>query len=170
MMVFENEIARIVDNLPPLVDANNNSFPIKFMYGNADHLAEYLTLAKRGSFPLIWLVVSEDIHNTEDEIKVTRNNARLIFLSETQAKAELNPYQWQNDFDKVLQPILDNFIKAMQVVRRADMNFKTLQVERTPRYSMNEIDKDLIYICNAITLTADITFYNRYCFNPVIFK
>jgi len=170
MMVFENEIAKIVDLLPALTDQAGNSFAIKFQYGNQADLAEYLTKAGKQSFPLIWLVNSEDVHSEEGEKLVTRNNAQLIFLSETQVTAEMNPYQWMNDFDKILQPIVDNFIKVMQNSVRGEFDFTEFTSQRVPRYHMGTQQKDLVYICNAITLSANITFYYNRCLRTNIFK
>lgn len=157
MIVFEKELARLVDVLPELTDANSNTYEIKFDWGSAEVLAQYLTLKGKLSFPLIWSEIQEDVNNLR-EPSVTRNNASIIIMSETQCPNEFNPYQYNYDFDLILQPIADNLIIALENSGISRINTQNIRTKRVPRYSMREVDKSLVYICNAIVITADITF------------
>ena len=156
MIIFEDQLARIVEILPPLT-SGSLSQSIKFGWGTEEVLTKYLTLSGKASFPLIWLVEAKD-KNDEREPSVTRN-ARIIFLYESQAPNEFNPYQHENDYKVILQPILDNFLIALNqsmISRYDDKNFRT---KRVKNYSMREeTKKSLVFICNAIVLEATITF------------
>ena len=155
MIVFEDQLARIVEVLPtPII--NEIEKPIFFNWGTETVLANYLTLAGEDAFPLIWLEENED-NNDLREPNVKRNS-RIIILYQSQVPSEFNPYQHEYDYKIILQPILDNLLKALSqsgISRYGDNNFRT---QRVKNYSMKEIDKSLVYVCNAIILNAEITF------------
>ena len=156
MIVFEDDLARVVEILPNVVIGDQTA-SINFGWGTEAILSEYLVLKGRLSFPLIWLVEDEDVNN-EREPSVTRN-AQIVIIHESQAPYEFNPYQHQYDYNVILQPICDNLITALKqsgISRFDDTNYKT---KRVKNYSFREDEKvSLVYICNAIVLDADITF------------
>jgi hypothetical protein len=155
MIVFEDQLARIVEVLPS-VTVGTVTKSIKFDWGTETVLANYLTLAGTDAFPLIWLEEGED-NNDLREPNVKRN-ARIIILHQSQQPEQFNPYQHEYDYKIILQPILDNLLKALSqsgISRYSDNNFRT---QRVKNYSMKEIDKSLVYVCNAIVFNAEITF------------
>ena len=169
MIVFENELARLVEVLPPIVDANSNSFAINYNWGTAEVLAEYLTLNGKLSFPLIWLEVGEDTNDLREPS--VKRNANIIILSETQAPSEFNPYQYQYDFNVVLQPIADNLIIALENSGISRIDTTNIKTKRITKYAMREVDKSLVFICNAIVINADITFSGlSSCLNQIQFN
>jgi hypothetical protein len=159
MIVFEEQLGRLVEVLPAITDANDNDYPINYNWGTANVLTEYLTLNQKRSFPLIWLEDGEDNHNVYGGT-VTRN-ARIVILNETQAPSEFNPYQYQYDFSLILQPIADNLLTALQNSGISNYKQDSVKTQRITKYSMREVDKSLVYICNAIVLKAEITFNNH---------
>lgn len=161
MIVFEDELARIVDILPKLVDAKNNEFSIKFNWGSENILAKYLSLNKKNSFPLIWLEEGEDTHNIVSNTSQTvSRNARIIILSETKAPSEFNPYQYQYDFKLILQPIADNLLIALQNSGISHIDPSSVRTQRITKYAMRQENKSLLFICNAIVINVNITFNN----------
>jgi hypothetical protein len=168
MIVFEDELARIVEMLPAPV-INEIEKPIFFNWGTETILANYLTLAGNQNFPLIWLVEGTDNNNLR-EPSVTRN-AKIVILYESQAPSEFNPYQHEYDYKLILQPICDNLLKALSesgISRYKNNDFKT---QRVKNYSMRQVDDSLVYICNAIVLDAEITFSGvSSCINQNIFN
>jgi len=155
MIVFEDELARVVEILPNVVIGDQTA-PINFGWGTEAILSEYLVLKGRLSFPLIWLVEDEDTNN-EREPSVTRN-AQIVIIHESQAPYEFNPYQHAYDYKLILQPILDNLLIALRlsgISRYDDTSFRTRRVKK---YSMRSEDENLQFICNAIVLNAEITF------------
>lgn len=170
MIIFETELERLIDVLPQITDANSNTFSINFDYGSPEVLAKYLSLKGKLSFPLIWSEIQEDTNNLR-EPSVTRNNARIIIMNETQAPDEFNPYQYKYDFDLILQPIADNLLIALENSGISRINTQNIRTQRIPNYSMREIEKSLVYICNAIVITADITFTGlTSCLNQIQFN
>lgn len=158
MIVFEEQLGRLVEVLPSITDANDNVFPINYNWGTEEILNQYLKLNGKLSFPLIWLETGEDTNDLREQS--VKRQANIIILNESQAPQEFNPYQYQYDFSLVLQPIADNLIKALEqsgISRFDDRNIKT---KRVTKYSMRENDKSLIFICNAIVINAEITFSN----------
>ena len=166
MIIFEDELARIVETLPKS-NINGTELQINFGWGVETELAKYLTLKGKLSFPLIWLVEGEDDNNLR-EPSVKRNNARIVILYESQAPNEFNHYQHEWDYKVVLQPILDNLLIALEnsyISMYDDSNFRT---QRVKKYSMRSENESLVYVCNAIVLNADITFYGNKCLNQSI--
>ena len=154
MIVFEDELARIIEVLPKIVDSNSAEFPINFNWGTEEVLAKYLTLNGKLSFPLIWLVENDDVNDLREPS--VKRNSRLVILNESQAPDEFNPYQHEYDYKVILQPILDNLLKALNesgISRYDDRNFKTRRVKN---YASRQ-DETLVFICNAIVLDAEIT-------------
>lgn len=155
MIVFEDQLARLVEVLPSITVGSISS-SIKFDWGTETVLANYLTLNGKLSFPLIWLVEGQD-KNDLREPSVQRN-ARIVILHESQAPTEFNPYQHQYDYKLILQPICDNLLKAFQQSGISRINDNNFNSQRVKNYSMREVDKSLVYVCNAIVLDIDLTF------------
>lgn len=169
MIVFENELGRLIEVLPPITDAKAKVFPIKYNWGTAEVLTEYLLLNQKLSFPLIWLEVGEDTNNLREPN--VKRNANIIILSETQAPNEFNPYQYQYDFDLILQPIADNLINALENSGISRIDTTNIKTKRITKYSMREVDASLVYICNAIVISAEITFSRvSSCINTIQFN
>ncbi len=168
MMVFEDQLARLVEVLPQIT-SGDLSQKINFGWGTESVLAKYLVLKGRLSFPLIWLVENVDTNNLR-EPNVSRD-AKIVILYESQAPDELNPYQHEFDYKVILQPICDNLITALKqsgISRFDDSDFRT---QRVKNYSMRKEDESIIYICNAIVFEAKITFSGiSSCLNEIDFN
>jgi hypothetical protein len=156
MIIFEDQLARIIEVLPPLTSGGLTQ-QINFGWGTKEVLTQYLTQKGKLSFPLIWLEEGADVNDLREPS--VKRNARINIIYESQAPAEFNPYQHEYDFKLILQPILDNLLLALQqsgISRYSDGNFTT---QRVKKFSMREeINKNLVFICNAIVLDAEITF------------
>ena len=164
MIVFEEQVERLVNVMPPLVDANSISHKICYDWGTVDVLNKFLLQATTETpYPLIWLVPSKDTNDLR-EPSVTRR-ARLIFATLSYNSDQFNRFQYQNDFKEILQPTVNNFLKALSqsgISRYDDTSFET---ERIPNYSVlyreDSEDKSKtaqIAVWNAIVLDATITF------------
>lgn len=154
MIVFEDLLAKIVGDLPN-VQVGNQSASINFNWGTEEVLFKYLALKKKLSFPLIWLVEGQDtISLTENTAKRT---TKIVILHESQAPQEFNTYQHEYDFKLILQPILDNLLKAFTQSGISRYDKTNIKVQRIKNYSMQEVNKSLTYVCNAIVLDLDLT-------------
>lgn len=156
MIIFEDELLRLVEVLPA-VTVGSQTTNVKFNWGTEEVLAKYLTMNGETSFPLIWLVEGKDT-NDEKEPSVTRQNAKIVILHMSQAPEEFNQYQHEYDYNLILQPILNNLISAIKRGGIARFNYKDFKTQRVKNYSMKEVEKSLVYVCNAIVFESDITF------------
>jgi hypothetical protein len=163
MIVFETSIDAIVNVLPKSVDAKDTERSIQFGWGTIEELNKYLLLpSNRSKYPLIWLTTGKDKNNLR-EPNVTRR-ARLIFATRSANSSELNRYQFRNDFDVILQPVLDNFLYALSNSGISMYDNTDFETERLPNYSVvyrqdneDKTKSNQIAIWNAITLDATIT-------------
>lgn len=158
MIVFEEQLGRLVEVLPSITDANSNLYTINYNWGTEEILNQYLKLNGKLSFPLIWLETGEDTNDLREEN--VKRQANIIILNESQAPQEFNPYQYQYDFSLVLQPIANNLIQALEQSGISRFDDRNIRTKRVTKYSMRENDKSLIFICNAIVINAEITFSN----------
>ena len=155
MIVFEDQLARIVEVLPtPTI--NEIEKPIFFNWGTETRLAEYLTLSRGENFPLIWLAEGQDTNDLR-EPSVTRN-ARIVILYQSQCPNEFNPYQHEWDYNIILQPIADNLMTALTQSGISRYDDKSVKVQRVKNYAMNTTEDSLVFICNAIVIDIDLTF------------
>ena len=156
MIIFEDQLARIVQVLPPLTNGAITQ-KINFGWGTEEVLTKYLTMAGKLSFPLIWLAEGEDTNDLREPS--VKRNARIIILYESQAPSEFNAYQHEYDYNVILQPILDNLLIALTQSGISRYDNTTFKTRRVKNYSMRENESDsLVFICNAIVLNSDITF------------
>jgi len=166
MIVFEEQLERIVNILPSITDATSVVFPMNYNWGTIEVLNKFLLLpSEQSKYPLIWLVTGSD-RNDKREPSVTRKS-RIIIATRSLNVNELNPFQYQNDFKVILQPIADNLLKALQLSGISRYDDRDFTSERVPNYSVtyreNQDDKtktNQIDIWNAIVLDIDLTFYN----------
>jgi hypothetical protein len=83
---------------------------------------------------------------------------------------ELNPYQYQNDFKVILQPIVDNLLNFISISQISRYNKEDVKTERKPNYSVtyrkdneNKTEIGQIDVWNAIILDVEISFFNIGC-------
>ena len=155
MIIFEDRLAELVGTMPQL-SLNDIDYQINFDWGTEEVLAKYLILNEKRSFPLIWLVESQDINNLREPS--VKRNARLVILNESLQPDQFNSYFHEFDYNKVLQPILDNLLIGLKQSGFSRIDDKVLKTQRVKNYSTRNQDESLIYICNAIVLDAEITF------------
>jgi len=166
MIVFEEQLERIVNVLPSITDANSVDFPMNYNWGTDEVLNKFLLLpSSQSKYPLIWLVNGKDTNN-DREPSVTRN-ARIVIATRSLNVNELNPFQYQNDFKVILQPIADNLLRALAVSGISRYDDTKVQSERVPNYSITYRDDSTdktktnqIDIWNAIVLDLELTFYS----------
>ena len=176
MIIFEDQLARIIEVLPPLT-SGALSQTINFGWGTKEVLTQYLTQKGKLSFPLIWLEEGSDVNDLREPS--VKRNARINIIYESQAPAEFNPYQHEYDFKQILQPIVDNFLIAIRSSQISDLvDTRNVNTYRHKGYLAN-YTKDTVpktrnvgtYICNAIQLDAEIVFRNvERCVPTIIFN
>jgi len=108
-MVFEDEFARIVDELPSLTIGGVTK-SINFNWGTETVLANYLTLAGTDAFPLIWCVEGEDTNDLREPS--VKRNARIVILHQSnQQEAQNYPLVFvleHKPYRKYLKPLANS--------------------------------------------------------------
>ena len=166
MISFEEKTRELVKQLPTHVDGNG-TFPIRYDWGTLDVLNKFLLLKENVSkYPLIWLVT--DKREIDLVQKTTQSRARFVIATRSDKVDEFNEFQYITDFQKVLNPVYDNFIKMFQSSGISNIEDETISIELKPNFSFNSKD-GLITIWNAIVVEATITIYGNRCINTIIF-
>ena len=170
MIVFETKLAEILDQLPLLTDANNNTFKPRFNWGTQDVLNKFITLQENISkYPLIWLVNGIDNLNTTKDV-ATRNNFRLILAKNSDEPNEFNDFQFQTDYDLMLNPLLENVIKAFERSGVSKIIDNAYTVERLPNYSEVTDENKTLAIWNAIVFNCSLELRGDRCIKQIKFN
>lgn len=166
MISFEEKTRELVKQLPPHADGNG-TFPIRYDWGTLDVLNKFLLLKENVSkYPLIWLVTDKrDIDLVQ---KTTQSRARFVIATRSNKVDEFNEFQYVTDFQKVLNPVYDNFIKMFQRSGISYIENETISVELKPNFSFTD-NKGLITIWNAIVVEATISIQGDRCINIIKF-
>jgi hypothetical protein len=166
MIVFEEQLERIVNILPSITDATSVVFPMNFGDGTIEELNKFLLLpSSQSKYPLIWLAIGKNQHD-EREPSVTRQ-ARIIIATRSLNSNEFNSFQRKNDLDVILMPIANNLLKALQLSGISRYNDRNFTSEFLPNYSVtyreeheDKTKAQQIDVWNALQLDLNITFYN----------
>jgi hypothetical protein len=136
MIVFEEKIGEILDLLPSITDANGGSFKPFFNWGTQDVLNKYLALPKTQEvYPLIWLVTGVDEGKTNNTSII--RDTRLILAMHSDKQDYFNPEIYKTDFKVVLNPLLENVIKALEKSGISEIQDLKYKIERMPNYSVS---------------------------------
>lgn len=157
MIVFEEELGRIIKKIPPFVDAKSKSFDIVYGWGTIEVLNKKLALPESVSkYPLIWLGTDEEDTHDLRQPTVTRN-AYIVIATRSLSVNEFPDYQYQNDFKVILQPILDSLISELRGDMFTTLTLETIKTSRKPNYSFTK-NQGITDVWNAIVFKAEIRF------------
>jgi len=135
MIVFEEKLGEILDLLPGIIDANGNTFKPFFNWGTQDILNKYLTLPKnQDTYPLIWLVPASDEAKTNNTSVV--RDVELILAMHSDKQDYFNPEIYQTDYKVVLNPLLENVIKALEKSGVSEVQDLKYKYDKHPNYSV----------------------------------
>lgn len=112
MIIPEDILTEIFSQLPPYIDSNSKSFPIKFEWGDQPDLLKFLRTISGNKYPLIWLVSGEE--TVQRYAHTLRRRCRLILAKDSKNVESRNPTVWKKEFDTCLNPLLKNVIKALE--------------------------------------------------------
>lgn len=161
----ETALASIFEQLPPVYDALNNEFKVKFNWGTQDVLNKYIALPESTSkYPLIWLVNGENEANTANS-RVNRT-IRLILAKNSDFPEQFNDFQYQTDYRVVLTPLLKNVLKVLERsgISRITGNFT---YDYLPNYSETEGKTKTLGYWNAIVLDVPIELHGQRCLRTI---
>lgn len=112
MIITETILKDIFTQLPPYIDSNSKSFPIRFEWGDQPDLLLFLKTIKGNKYPLIWLVNGDQVPDRYAH-NLTRK-CRLIIAKDSNHVTNRNPTVWDTEFKDCLNPILENVYKALE--------------------------------------------------------
>lgn len=112
MIVTETVLKEIFSQLPPYIDGNNKSFPIKYEWGDQADLILFLNQIKGNKYPLIWLVSGDERPDIVTH-SLTRR-CRFILAKDSKHVTNRNPTVWDTEFKECLNPLLENVLKALE--------------------------------------------------------
>ena len=168
MITFEETCGRLVDALPMHTDVTGKDFKVHYNWGTQEVLNKYLKTYKNAMYPLIWLVNSKKKENVQT--KRISSNATFVIATKSYAKEEFNPYQFQNDFLKTLNPVKDNLLKILRGSGISQLLDEEFTIEFRPNYSFEDDKGTLIDIWNAIVLRVELEIRTDYtCINKLKF-
>ena len=168
MITFEETLGRFVDLFPPLTDANTNDFKIHYNWGTQEVLNKYLKMYKDAVYPLVWLINSTNTEN--EQTKRINRSARIVIATKSNAVNEFNPYQYQNDFLNILNPVKKNLLKAIRASGISQLTNENYKYSFIPNYSYEDSEGTLIDVWNAIVIDLEVEFRTDYtCINAIKF-
>jgi len=169
MIVPEHSIRDIV-NLMPVVQINKDlALKPKFHWGDEQELNRFIELKKEGSYPLIWLLPSTEVHYGSRYQKVDKTCSFIIATRETR-KELFNDQRYIKSFDLVLNPLADYLTYGLTVSNISDRVDNDFDLFKHPNYSADTAENGTIDIWDAIKLDIKITFYDNIdCLKPIYY-
>ena len=161
MICFEEKLRELVSLMPDLVN-DNGTFPIRYDWGTQDVLNKFLLISENVSkYPLIWLVTGQDNENIDS--KTVTRTARIVFAVNSFNKDEFNEFQYKNDYKNIIIPVSENFIKMLDMSQNATILNRNFKKQLHPNYSVNDNNKALISVWNALVLDIEIEITDKKC-------
>ena len=163
MIVVEEHLKNIFDQLPLI-----KGFKPKFNWGSQDTLNLYLSQLKQtNKYPLIWLVESPD--NIGMYSKTIEKSVKLIIAKQSVHVTNTNPIIWETEFKEVLNPLLDNVIKALERSTITEIKDSKYKIQRITNYSEdNGKNAKTIDNWNVIILELDV-YFKENCLKQIKF-
>jgi len=161
MIVVEDKLTAIFDQLPLI-----KGFKPKFNWGSQDTLNLYLSQLKQtNKYPLIWLVESPDTVN----VRMVEKSIKLIIAKQSVHTTNTNPIIWETEFKEVLNPLLENVIKALDRSTITEIKDSKYKIQRISNYSEdNGKTTKTIDNWNVIILELDV-YFKENCLKQIKF-
>jgi len=153
MIVVENSLKDLFAQLPTI-----NGFKPKFNWGSQDTLNLYLSQLKTtNKYPLIWLV--ETPENGNFATQAVEKSLKLIIAKQSVHVTNTNPIIWDTEFKDVLNPLLENVLKALDRSTLTEIKDSKYKIQRISNYSEdNGKNAKTIDNWNVIVLEVDVYF------------
>lgn len=166
MIVVEERLRDLFDLIPEIQIKTGVSKKPSFSWGDKVELNRYLDKYKSSSYPLIWLLPSEDTFNHSSNL--TDRNIVLI-LATLETRDELfNAQRFAGSYSQVLNPLTNYIIQAFESSNITRITSTDIKILKEPNYSDNgkhgAIDK-----WDAVRISLDVEFNNS-CLKPIKWK
>jgi len=168
MIVSEYSIREIVNTMPLVQLNKNTAVKPKFHWGDEMELNRYIQLNKENSYPLIWLLPSNDNYLGTRYENLIKDCSFVIATRETR-KELFNDQRYIRSFDLVLNPLTKNLVYGLThsniSEREGQDGFTSF---KHPNYSADSESNGTIDIWDAVKLDIRIKFKdNIECLKPI---
>lgn len=166
MIVTEHRIRDIVKEIPG-IDLNADYLDVKpkFGWGDKLELNRYLEVKKADSYPLIWLLPSEERH-IENGMLATRQCTLIIAMLEKDTTL-FNDQRYLKSFELVLNPLTNYLVEGLRSSNITWLNEDEWNVFKRPNYSETKYNNSgksengTIDLWDAVELSCNIEFNNE---------
>lgn len=163
MIIFEDEIAKIVDIIPSIFNIYDESIQPRFNWGTQDVLNKFIVVPENESkYPLVWLVDGgEETHTVAN--KRSQRDVKFVILKNSESPNDFNQFIYNTEFDKVLNPVAQNLITAFDQLAHTKIVNDTYKIRRYTNYSETVNKTKTLDIVNAITLELTLELRSDRC-------
>jgi hypothetical protein len=170
MIVVEDSLTEIIKYIPKVQINVSIASKAQFIWGDANELNRYIASKKSNSYPLIWLLPSEDIYEGSKGQTVDKECTFIIATRETRTDL-LNAERYRNSFKWVLNPLTANLIHGLSSSNITSRSGEEYQILKLPNYSDDQIKNGTIDLWDAISLKINIRFTNNVeNLKPIIYE
>ena len=167
MIVVEERLRELFDLIPEIYVKNGVSNKPAFSWGDKLALNQFLTVAYKDSsfktYPLIWLLPSEDSYN--NSVDILDRRVSLVLATLETRKDLLNDHRLQGTYKNTLNPLTEYVIQALNNGSIINYISPLINILKSPNYSINE-DNESIERWDAVRIDLDVQFNNK-CLNPI---
>lgn len=140
MIVPETILGEIFAQIPPIAytDVNHgaSTIEVKYHWGGQDDMNLYMEREAGNKTPLIWLVPNKyEVKAGEATVPI-----KLIIAKDSENKTAMNPKVWEDEFETVLDPLLENVIKSLERSGKTQILGNSHSAYREANYSEYERD------------------------------
>lgn len=157
MIVTEHSIRAIVATIPTIRLNDDLSQQAKFHWGDEEELNRYIQLKKEDSYPLIWLLPSDDDYEGATGQEVVKECTFIIATREDD-ESLFNDQRYIKTYDLVLNPLVDYLIHGLTVSSISERIGNEWTIRKFPKYSAQSKDNATIDLWDATRLIINIRF------------
>lgn len=168
MIVTEHVVRDIIKGFPE-IQLGTITTNVKFHWGDEKELNRYIQLNKTASYPLVWLLPSEENYIGALGQNVNRVCSFVIATRETR-KDLFNNQRYAKSFDVVLNPILGYLVHGLSSSNITSRINDSWKVFKFPNYSASEEgdENGTIDLWDAIKLDIEVNFNGDLkCLKPI---
>lgn len=164
MIVTEDRLTELFGQIPNIqINASTFLKPV-FSWGKREELNRWVEKYKSNTYPLIWLLPSEESYNSLSELTTRRI---VLIIAHLETRVELfNAERYSSSYDNVLNPLTDYVIQALSNSNITRLiNNDDIKIFKEPNYSDREKNGS-IDLWDAVRIECDVEFNNN-CLNTI---
>lgn len=159
MIVTEERLAELFDQIPSIQVNSSTSLKPVFSWGKKEVLNKWVEQYESKTYPLIWLLPSEESYNSLSGFTTRRV---ILIIAHLETRVELfNADRYSSSYDNVLNPLTNYVIQALSnsTITRL-INSDDIKIFKEPNYSDREKNGS-IDLWDAVRIECDVEFNNN---------